>query len=119
MGAIVKMSDEVYTANRHVVRGICCDSEPVLVEMRDSFGKANIYPHYSPPHFHAVLVERYIQVLDTRCNAMLCHLPFVTPANLLLHAAKYTAVCINLLPCKRTLALVGKNRGKSPSVSFY
>ena len=103
-----------FTAHNWKVEAAICDSEGCFVALRPQLSELGIYPIYAPPGFHARIVERYIQTVDTRTNALLQGLPFIVPAKFLLYTSQYTCLCLNLLPNKRTCRLSGKDKGASP-----
>ena len=103
-----------FTSHNWKVESVICDSEGCFVALESELSGLGIFPIFVPPGFHARMVERYIQTVDTRTNALLQGLPFVVPANFLLLVTQYCCLCLNLLPNKRTCMLSGKDKGASP-----
>ena len=104
----------VFTAHDWKIGSAICDAEGCFVALQVELSGLGIFPVYVPPGFHARMVERYIQTMDTRNNSLLQGLPFIVPSKYLLFSSIYSCLCLNLIPNKRTCRLSGRDKGASP-----
>jgi hypothetical protein len=90
----------IYASFGHRVTKITTDSEPVLKACKNHLGLMGIQLTNTPPDLHERRVERYIQTLKKRKNAILASLRYELPAKLEAEVFLAAANSMNNSSCK-------------------